>query len=210
MRSYFWKEFLAPHDIVDILCAVTEAGDVGVPTSFVTFHRMQGQEPYPPSSAALLAELAPHLRRVLRMHRRLAPQIAVGATLHELFQLAEAPMLFVSRDGREVERNAAATSHMERPKPLLRSISGALSYRDGREWRALSAALFAAQSTSDSALDLLIHDGAGAVMQLTARRVHGAATDVLATHESAFGERQVMAGCCPPRDRTVLLLSRPV
>ena len=41
-RSYFWKSFLVPHGVSDVLCCVVEAPGAASAASFVSFYRHAG------------------------------------------------------------------------------------------------------------------------------------------------------------------------
>jgi len=182
VQSYFWKTFLLPYGVTDILCAITEEEDSGAPASFVTFHRMMGQSPYPKAAVPLLAKLAPHLRRALRLHRRLAPELAIGATLHELFQQAKEPMLYVARGGRAVVRNEAANRYLDQRSSLLRSVNGMLSYLDAHAWRDVASLVARLEQGDQPSFEVTAVDRNGNAALLSLRRIYGSATDVLAAH----------------------------
>lgn len=182
-RSYFWREFLHRHRIRDVLCCIVEPLGPDGQGTFLTFHRHEDQPLFPRRSEARLASLTPHLRRVLRLHRRLAPELAVGATLHELFRAADAPMLLVGEAGELVESNPAAAAAMELPDAVLKPVGGRLMMSTAEGWKPLADALAAFADEARPSLSVELHTpGRHAVLEI--RRVHGATTDRFATHRA--------------------------
>jgi len=182
--GYFWREFLTRNGVIDLLtCVVEPPGDQG-PTTVLTFHRHVGQPIFERAQVPRLASLAPHLRRVLRLHRRLAPKLAVGSTLQDVFHTLNTPMLFVARDGRLVDRNAAADAAFGTADPLLRLRNDRIGYADGDGWHELAPALAAFAKTTQPALSIELKGRGGARGVLDLRRVHGATTDRLVEHPS--------------------------
>lgn len=185
-QSYFWRDFLRRFNITDILGAIVdEPSDTG-PAALVTFHRTLDQRPYEARMVGAVSKLAPHLRRAWHLHRRLAPEIAVGTTLSELLHAMDVPMLFVSREGTVVERNMAATSILKTKSALLKIERERLLYCDGRQWRPVAAELGRFENCSLPVFELRAHDEAsGTAATVTLRRMHGAFTDRLIQHASA-------------------------
>jgi DNA-binding CsgD family transcriptional regulator len=179
--SYFGREFLARHDVGDILSTVVETASDSRPATVLTFHRALDAPPFDDGDVPRLAALAPHLRRVLKLHRRLAPQLAVGATLAELFHAAEVPMMFLARDGRVLDHNLAARAAFEAPEPLLARRAGRLiGAVTGGGWHELGALL--GRLDGQPAFSLEVVAGTSAAT-LEVRRVLGATTELIAEHE---------------------------
>lgn len=182
--SYFGREFLAKHGVADILSCVIEApGDSG-PATVLTFHRGPEQPLFEEAAVARLAALAPHLRRVLRLHRRLAPQLAIGATLGQLFRDADVPLLFIGRDGTVIEHNPAAQAVFAAAEPLLKLRAGRLMVATADGWQGLAPRLAALEDGPAPAFSVDLATGHGAAATLELRRVHGAATDRLVEHRA--------------------------
>jgi DNA-binding CsgD family transcriptional regulator len=179
-RSYFWNEFLVRDGVSDILAALVEAPGPDTPAMTVTFQRHHGQGTFSAADVSRLAALAPHLRRAMRLHRRMAPRLALGATLMELFQAADRPMLFMAEDGRVVEQNTAARNALQARNGMWRLQSGRLSCQEAHGWGELRSQL--ARLQTEPAFSLSLVGGAGESALLEVRRVHGSMTDRVAQH----------------------------
>lgn len=180
--SYFGQEFLSRYGVKDVLCGVIEVPPDGQrPPTFITFQRAVWQlGDFPREGAARLSALLPHLRRALRMHRRVAPQMAIGNTLAEVFEEMDLPMLFVGRGGEVVEANAAAERSMQSGPHLKRALGSTLLAHTAEGWRELNADLDALISRDNVSLALCGEPSA--VLRL--RRMHGALTDRYAPNRS--------------------------
>lgn len=180
-RSYFARHFLARHQVSDVLAAVVEIGSGEGPTSFVSFHRHRGDRPYTTAHADLLRTLAPHMRQVLRLHRRLAPRLAVGATLHEIVRRMDLPLVFLAADGTIVDRNPAADAALAAAHPWLCERGGRLRLAGVSGWQDAGPVLQALGQ------DAAVHDLANDLRRcatLDLMPVPGAGTDVLAPHSA--------------------------
>lgn len=194
-KTYFWNEFLVRHGLTDMLSAIVDASESGRPTAFLSLQRHQGQEPFAVEHARRLARLSPHLRQVLRLHRRLAPALALGSTLAELVQRIEWPVLFVAVDGQLVDRNPAAVRALADGPHWLQLRQGRLwMYADGT-WVPLQPRLAGLADAGSLRFDLATSHGRCATLE--SRLVHGAATDRAADHP-VFAVCTLTAG---PRDR---------
>ena len=178
--SYFWNAFLARHNVNDILTGVVEAPTVDGPASFVTFHRRRGQPLFSLEQKLILAELAPHLRHVLRLHRRLAPALALGSTLLEMVHTMAEPVLFVAADGQIVECNSAATLALTNRGGWLRANEGRLSVATAAGWLETRAGMALLDNVGHMVIDLVAEDGRAATLRVHA--IRNAATDRLAEH----------------------------
>lgn len=173
--SYFWREFLEPYGTKDILTGVIpplepEATDCAI----VSFHRAAAQPGwFAQSLVGRLREVLPHLGRALRMHRRIAPKVAVAHTLEGLFDDMDVPMLFVDRGGRLLRANRQAAEVCRAGHPIRLSAGGALMARTPDGWQHLARELGALADAPTVRLMLIEEGGAPAV--LTLRRVHGPA-----------------------------------
>lgn len=181
-RSYFWNAFVKRTGVIDILTAVVEASTLDGPSSFLTFHRHRGQRPYAVADAHRLRVLAPHLARVLRLHRRLAPALALGATLQQLVQQLEVPLFFVAADGRPVQINPAAQAAMAQADPCLRLHAGRVQWAQAGLWNELAASLAPLAGADRPSVEIELTGALGRRATLDVRRVHGALTDRIATH----------------------------
>lgn len=185
-RTYFARHFLARHAVTDVLAAVVETSTGAGPTSFVSFHRHRGQPGYTATHVRLLRSLAPHMRQVLRLHRRLAPRLAVGATLHELVRRLEAPLVFLAADGAIVDRNAAASAALAAAQPWLRERAGRLWVAQVAGWQLVEP------PAEGGARDVVLHDLVNEAQQcatLELMPVEGAAA-------AAFAHYPVAAIAC--------------
>lgn len=181
-QSYFFKDYLVRYGLKDIITTIIENPSEENPASFVTFHRQSDQPLYPVSTIKLMENLAPHLGRTIRLHRRLAPQLAVGATLKDLFRCMELPMLFLGRDGTVVESNDSATKLLSSKSTLVQVITGRLFYRTGRRWAPIDPELERFTASHVESFQITSTDGEGHAAALTLRRVHAAFTDRLVDH----------------------------
>lgn len=181
-RSYFWNEFLLRDGVTDILVAMIDPPSESGPAMTLTFQRHHGQAPFVAGDVTRLALLAPHMRRAMRLHRRLAPTLAVGSTLLELFERLDVPMLFVAQDGSPVQINLAAQHVLDGPAAPLRLRAGRLGALGQQGWLELDSLLPRLQSEPSFDLKLLRQDGQNASLEV--RRVHGAVTDRAAHHKA--------------------------
>lgn len=179
-RSYFWNGFLVRHGINDILTSLVEAPHREGPASFITFHRHSGQRPFSAADCDVLRALSPHLRQVLRLHRRLSPALALGATLRELLQRLDHPVLFLDAEARLTDCNPAATSALAGPAGWLRSVGGRLQVAVAGTWQGIAPQLQLLRTAGHLQLALLNSQGRDATLDL--RLVQGAAQDTVAIH----------------------------
>jgi len=184
-RSYFWREWLARYNVGDIISCVIEPLAADRPSSFVTFQRRDDQRPFSDVDLVKLAALAPHLRRALRLHRRLAPQLAIGSTLMQLFHAAEAPMLLVDRDGILVDHNPAAQAAIAAREPLIALRANRLQYRRDRDWHEIGTRLETLETQAFPAFEITLQSDQRDEALLEVRRVHGAFSDRLSSHPVA-------------------------
>lgn len=217
-QTYFWKSFLSRHRVIDIATAIVEAPSAAGPASFITFHRHDGQRPFARRDVLALSKLVPHLRHVLRLHRRLAPALAVGSTLLEVVHRIDVPVLFLAGDGRIVEHNAAAVAALKARPAWLRLQAGCLGLATPQGWAGVDEALAALRASPQGqvAVDLLNSDRRSASLSLMS--VHGAISDHIAQHAAVAvatlqpGPRDVAAvlrtvhGFTPAEARTALQL----
>ncbi len=183
-RSYFWREWLARYNVGDIISAVIEPLAPDSPSSFVTFQRRDEQPQFSDADVVTLTALAPHLRRALRLHRRLAPQLAIGSTLMQLFLAAEAPMLLIARDSTINHQNPASQAAMSEPAALIALRCGRLHYASAQGWQDLDTTLERFETGEEPAFEIALGADEGRSASLEVRRVHGAFSDRLAIHEA--------------------------
>ncbi len=179
-QSYFWKAFLSRYGIFDILTGLVEAPHRDGPASFITFHRHQGQAPFSAADKRWLHVLLPHLRQVLRLHRRLAPALALGATLREMVQRIEQPVLFVAADGCVADCNPAATAALARPGGWLRRVDMRVELATEGNWKGIAVWMDLLRQASSLQVSLVDVEGSAATLDM--RLVLGAATDPIAVH----------------------------
>ena len=217
-QTYFWKSFVSRHRVIDIVTAIVEASSTSGPASFITFHRHEGQRPFARRDVLTLTKLVPHLRHVLRLHRRLAPALAVGSTLLEVVHRIDVPVLFLAADGRIVEHNAAAAMALKARPAWLRQQAGRLDLAAPQGWTGVDEALAALRASPQGhvAVDLLNSERRSASLNLMS--VHGAISDHIAQHAAVAvatlqpGPRDVATvlrtvhGLTPAEARTALQL----
>ncbi len=179
-QSYFWRSFLSQHGVFDILTGLVEAPHREGPASFVTFHRHRGQAPFAVADRLRLQALLPHLRQVLRLHRRVAPALALGATLRELVQRMEQPVLFLAADARVTDCNRAATAALARPGGWLRCVGERLELSAEGRWAGAATWMDDLQRTGSVQVPLVDSEGSTATLDM--RAVQGAGTDNFAVH----------------------------
>jgi DNA-binding CsgD family transcriptional regulator len=183
-RSYFWKEFLSRYGVADILSVVVELAQNEGPTTFLTFQRHVDQRPFTDRDASQLAALAPHFRNVLRLHRRLAPALALGATLAEVVQRLEVPVLFVAANDSVADTNPAASAALSSANGWIRIEGGRLHAHTLKGWTTVGSALALMRDSVQGSvvLDLVDSGPERRGASLALRAVQGAATDHVAAH----------------------------
>jgi DNA-binding CsgD family transcriptional regulator/PAS domain-containing protein len=184
VRSYFWRDFLVRYGITDVLCGTVEgATTADTQPTIVSFHRSNAQHgDFPAEAKDRLKELLPHLRRSLRMHRRLAPELSIGATLKELFETLDMPMVYLDRDGCVLEANGSAQRALAHKGHLQSEATGALKVRLATGWANLAKTLRTLETESAVTLPLVSAQGIPAWFSL--RRAHGVLTDRFSTHRA--------------------------
>jgi DNA-binding CsgD family transcriptional regulator len=169
-QTYFGREFLARTGVIDIVCAVVEMAHTDGPTTFLTFHRHAGQRPFSAGDSGLLKRLSPHLRNVLRLHRRLAPALALGSTLAQIVQRIDVPVFYVAADAAARGANAAAAQQQGRTGGWVQSVDGKLRLRTQGGWVSMREALQSMVSSphGSASLDLVDEARRGATFSLRA------------------------------------------
>jgi DNA-binding CsgD family transcriptional regulator len=181
--SYFGRDFLAWQGLHDVLSGFLDMSTGQVPMVMViSFHKRIDQGFFTAADKALFQSLLPHCQRALRLHRRLAPQLALGRTLHEMFRDAESPMFYVGEDGRILECNSAAKQFLAcpeaatklkvEPEPGTRPARLSVRLADG--WLSLVDAMQPLAALDHPSLHLSLGEGADENLGLAVRRVHGA------------------------------------
>jgi DNA-binding CsgD family transcriptional regulator len=184
-RTYFWREWLARYNVGDIMSCIIEPLTADNPSSFVTFQRRGDQSAFSDADLIKLGTLAPHLRRALRLHRRLAPQLALGATLMQLFHATETPMLLIARDGALIDQNPAAQAAFSAKAPLISLRANQVQFRRDRRWHELASCLEPFETQALPAFEIALGSDELNEALLEVRRVHGAFSDRLALHAVA-------------------------
>jgi DNA-binding CsgD family transcriptional regulator len=179
LRSYFWTDFLSRYDIADIVTTVLEVPGPRSPAHILTLHRRADQPPFGPEEARRLAALSPHLRRALRMHKRMAPALALGTSLLDMYRDLDAPVLFIAGDASLPDFNAAAARLLEQSGSPLRQIGGALHWHGVDGWRPMMGLLDVLARGEQPSLQFQLVSDQGQGALLTLRRVHGAFTEHL-------------------------------
>ena len=197
-RSHFGRAFLARHGVTDVLATVVEAASAGGPLSFVSFYRRAGSPHFSTADARGLSALATHLRQVFRLHRRLAPELAIGATLQELMQRLPTPLLHIAADGGVVHTNqAAALAVAAQPPGWLQLLGGRLHVTVNAQWQPVAQWLPALTEQAGRNLQLALLDAGRRSASLDIYPVPGAVGPGLAQH-AAVALCHLQAG---PRDR---------
>ena len=195
-RSYYWRDFLQRFGVTDVLTALVEDPSTDGPATFVSFYRFNGQQPYVAADRDMLIALTPHLRRVLRLHRRIAPAMALGASLVDLVQRLDMPVLFIAADGQVVKHNPAAEAALREPLGLIRLVGGRLRAAGDGRWVDLSRSLDEVTRSGSLVVDLVAADGRCAALSL--RLIQGAVDAVMAQHPAmaiatlSWGARDVV------------------
>lgn len=184
-QTYFWQAFLSRWGVADILTAIVEPPAPAGPATFVSFMRHVDQPLFDAQQVPQLAELVPHLRRVLRLHRRLAPDLAIGATLRELLHSSDVATFFVGRDGRLVDTNPAGRRALAREGALLQLRQGRLAVRCDDGWENLGRRLQSFTPDSAPAFELGLLGADGGTATLEVRSVQAALDDRFAQHPVA-------------------------
>lgn len=180
-QSYFFKDFLSRYDVGDVLFVVANEASQQEPPAVVTFHRGVAAGPYEARDVELAGRLAPHVHRVLKLHRRFAPTVALGSTLLEIFRAADTPMLLLGKAGEVVDRNSAATAFLSAPHPPLRLRGKLLQVKDPRgKWADLSLGPSVADTDPVIASATVHRVSGAAVASVEIRPVHGASASRLA------------------------------
>ena len=186
--SYFGREFLSPQGLHDVLTGFVDVADErGEVVMALSFHRSRAQGLFDAQAKSLIESLVPHFRRAMRMHLRLAPQLALGSSLGEMFRQADAPMFYVTADGRLLDANIAARAMLDAdagPAVIASELPGrprapALSVRLAEGWQPLGRVLDALATRTDPSLAVALASRDGASETLVVRRVHGANGDDL-------------------------------
>lgn len=182
LETYFGRQFVARYQFVDVLSAVVETVEDDGALSWASFFRVEGQPGFTEDDAVHMAELVAHLRQVLRLHRRLAPQLAIGATLREVVERMQVPVFFVTGAGSVVDRNGAALSALDGSSAWLRERAGELHVYESRRWRPLSTWLSVFFQGHRQTLVLDLHSPDGRSSSLEIVPIDAAFTDTAAAY----------------------------
>lgn len=174
----FWREFLARHQVADMISGVLEAPDTRrSPPTVITFHRIGDQVPFSREDEDRLRALLPHIRRVLRLQRKLAPQLALGQSLKEMLEASSLPLALVDASGHPLSLNRAATAAISAAELLRLGGKGALQWRlDQKGWQDIEPALQLLRARSGVEQLLLADAGSGCMASMLGVRnpLHGA------------------------------------
>lgn len=186
-QSYIWRAFLSRYRTTEALSSVLETPEEDGIFTFMTFHRHEEQARFGAAEKARVAEWLPHLRNAMKLHRRLAPQIAIGKTLDTLFAEARSPMVVLDGRGRVSRHNPAWGEWAERQRDQVRQDAhGLLLRRDGAGFEKVADAVHALLQPTDTPQALQLPVSAG--WRLTLRRIeHGQLTGALPSAERAIG-----------------------
>jgi DNA-binding CsgD family transcriptional regulator/PAS domain-containing protein len=182
LQTYFGRQFLARNCVTDVLSGVVETIPGDAALSWVTYFRHEGEPAFTTDDARLLAQLVTHMRQVLRLHRRLAPQLALGATLREIVERMELPVVFVAEDGRIADQNAAALAALGSQSGWLAERHGRLQVCEARRWQALSTWLPQLRRGEHPNLSLGLQSTAGRSATLEVVPIQAALADTVASH----------------------------
>jgi len=128
LRSRFFNEFLARHDIdrfLNVLLRDPPGRGAPVPASF-SFYRGLGHSAFGDQERALLARVTPHLVLALDTFWRTRDLSLQNALLSRTLDAVTAPLFLIDRLGRIVFANRAAETEL-RTGERLRSINGRLT-----------------------------------------------------------------------------------
>lgn len=176
-RSRFWREYLRRYDQSDVLAGVLEAPDLGGNAlTFVTFMRGVQPGPFPSEGEERMAFLIPELQRVLRLHEKLAPVMAIGSTLAALYEGLASPMGFVDSGGSVLHSNASADVAISTGSLIRCSPSGSLEQCYGDEWKSIKRLLSALNT--DPSVETLVMSRQGLAAMFSLRRAEVAPSDV--------------------------------
>lgn len=178
--SYFWREFLVPCQTKDVLTGVIAPVEPdGRDCAFVSFLRSATQPGwFNPALVQRLRDVLPDLGRALRLHRRLAPQVALAHTLEGLFEELDVPMLFLDQRGHLLRGNRQALAACRAGQALHCTAGGLLMARGQHGWQPL-ARLLAGLGRAPTVRQTLLGED-DVPVTLTLRRVHGPAPALLA------------------------------
>lgn len=182
IKTYYWRDFLSRYGIDDALSGTVEgSSSPDTQPTFVSFYRTGGNGGnFPVEMIDRLKRLLPHLRRSLRMHRRLAPELSIGSTLKDLFDTLDLPMCYLKRDGQLVEANESAQRMLNRKAHLQTDSAGLLKMRSDVGWNSVATALSELESLPS--VSIALTDAQGTPASLSMRRVHGVLTDRFSTN----------------------------
>lgn len=181
-QTYFGRSFFVHHEVIDVLSCVVETFASDGAMSWVTYFRHQGERPFTARDARGMALLAPHMRQVLRLHRRLAPQLALGATLRDILQQMETPVLFVAEDGRINDLNAAAQVALDQRLGWLAAHNGRLQVCEGGRFQDLSRRLTGLRQSPATSQSIELVNGNDGRASLEILPVQDALVDTIAFH----------------------------
>jgi DNA-binding CsgD family transcriptional regulator/PAS domain-containing protein len=182
LQTYFGRQFMARNCVTDILSGVVETIPSDGSLSWVTYFRHDEEPAFTLDDTSRMVQLVAHMRQVLRLHRRLAPQLALGATLREVVEQMELPVLFVAEDGRIADRNAAAQAALAGPSGWLAARDGRLQVCAARRWQTLSTWLPGLRQgeRTNLSLDLQSVEGRSATLEIVP--IQAALADTVASH----------------------------
>lgn len=181
-ETYFGQRFMARHAVHDVLSGVVEVFPTDGALSWVTFFREKGEAPFDAQDALAMAPLVAHMRQVLRLHRRLAPQLAIGMTLREMVQLSDLPVCFVSDSGRIVDRNPAAQAALEQRAGWMKERAGHLQVCEGRRWQPVASWLPRLRQGDGPSLSITLADGEARAATLEVIPIQAALIDTMSIH----------------------------
>lgn len=184
LQTYFGRSFVLRYGIFDILTSVVEISNSTGPTTFITFHRQEGQQPFGAADAMKLSQLLPHVQRALRLHRRLAPSLALGVSLEQIVQRLELPVIFLGAGGAILDCNAAAQTCLAKPLESLQTRFGKLAMAIDGEWQDLAPHIAALHPADCPTLSFALQAAGGQCAELNLRLINGAFNDYLAKHKA--------------------------
>lgn len=178
--SYFWREFLVPCQTKDVLTGVIPPPEPdSAQCAFVSFLRSAAQPGwFDTALVPRLREVLPDLGRALRLHRRIAPQVALAHTLEGMFEELDVPMLFLDAQGRLLRANRQAQSACQAGHALRCTVGGTLLARTELGWQPLTR-LMAGLGEVPTVRQMLLGEG-DLPVALTLREVHGPTPMLLA------------------------------
>jgi len=171
-KTAFYREFLRPHGIEHMLCAVLfQERDLH---GFLNLTRSKGMRPFSPREAALLQSLIPALQATLLVNRRLnrhAQEQKQNADLLDRFQRGVVLLdprgkavsinryawtILEGRDGLRLEKNGIQAVQPEENRRFKRLLRAAVSGADPKEMSLEDRLMLVTRTYSETPLSIFV------------------------------------------------------